>query len=62
MILFISWNIETRSFPGNETKLISEADFGSRNIPVTTNLISALILMLFGLSIKAGKIKLEKKN
>ena len=40
----------------------SEADFGSRNIPVTTNLISALILMLFGLSIKAGKIKLEKKN
>ena len=40
----------------------SEADFGSRNIPVTTNLISALISMLFGLSIKAGKIKLGKKS
>ena len=37
-----------------------EADFGSRNI--TTNLISALILMLFGLSIKAGKLKFEKKT
>ena len=49
-------------FTGNETKLISEADFGNRNILVTTNLISALILMLFGLRIKAGKIKLEKKN
>ena len=41
---------------------MSKADFGSRNIPVTTNLISALISRLFGLSIKAGKIKLEKKN
>ena len=40
----------------------SEADCGSRNIPVTTNLISILISMLFGLSIKAGKTKLEKKT
>ena len=38
----------------------SEADFGSRNIPVTTNLINALISMSLGLSIKAGKTKLEK--
>ena len=43
-------------------KLISEADFGSRNILVATNLISALISMLFGLSIKAGKIKWKKKT
>ena len=41
---------------------MSEADFGNRNIPVTTNLISALISRLLGLSIKAGKIKLEKKT
>ena len=40
----------------------SEADYGSRNIPLTTNLISLSILMLFGLSIKAGKIKSKKKT
>ena len=41
---------------------MSEADFGNRNIPVTTNLISALISRLFGTSIKAGKTKSEKKT
>ena len=46
-------------FSGNEIKLISEADFGIRNIPLTTNLI--LISMLFGLSIKAGE-KIGKKT
>ena len=51
-----------RGFPGNETKPMSKADFESRNIPVNTNLISALISMLSGLSIKVGKIKLEKKT
>ena len=34
-------------------KKISEAEDGSRNIPLTTK--------LFGLSIKAGNIKLKKK-
>ena len=42
-------------------KKISEAEDGSRNIPLTTNLISLTISKLFGLSIKAGKIKLKKK-
>ena len=42
-------------------KKISEAEDGSRNIPLTTNLISLTTLKLFGLSIKAGKIKLKKK-
>ena len=41
---------------------MSKADFESRNVPVNTNLISALISMLSGLSIKVGKIKLEKKT
>ena len=39
----------------------SEAEDGSRNITLTTNLISQTISKLFGLSIKAGKIKLKKK-
>ena len=34
--------------------------FGSRNIPLTTNLISLLISKLLGLPNKAGKIKLKK--
>ena len=38
----------------------SEAEDGSRNIPLTTNLIS--LTNLFGLSIKAGKIQLKKKT
>ena len=38
-----------------------QGDHGSRNIPLTTNLISVLISVLFGLSIKAGETKLEKK-
>ena len=42
-------------------KKISEAEDGSRSIPLTTNLISLTISKLFGLSIKAGKIKLKKK-
>ena len=40
-------------------KKISEAEDGSRNILLTTNL--ATISKLFGLSIKAGNIKLKKK-
>ena len=44
-------------------KLINEAEYGSRNIPLTTNLISLLISKLFGLSIKAEKKKFFlKKN
>ena len=39
-----------------------EAEDGSRNIPLITNLISLTVSKLFGLSIKAGKIKLEKKK
>ena len=39
-------------------KIISEAEDGSRNIPLTANLISLTVSELFGLSIKAGKIKL----
>ena len=42
-------------------KKISKAEDGSRSIPLTTNLISLTISKLFGLSIKAGKIKLKKK-
>ena len=42
-------------------KKISEAEDGSRNIPLTTNLTSLTISKLFGLSIKAGNIKLKKK-
>ena len=38
----------------------SEAEDGSRNIPLTTNLVS--LTNLFGLSIKAGKIQLKKKK
>ena len=41
---------------------MSEADYGCRNVLLTTNLISLLFSILFGLSIKAGKIKLEKKT
>ena len=37
-------------------KLISESDYGSRNIPLITKLISILTSKLLGLSIKAGKI------
>ena len=36
----------------NEENLISEAEHGRRNIPLTTNLIILLISKLFGLSIK----------
>ena len=42
-------------------KKISETDDGSRNIPLTTNLATLTISKLFGLSIKAGNIKLKKK-
>ena len=42
-------------------KKISEAEGGSRNTPLITNLISLTISKLFGLSIDAGKIKLKKK-
>ena len=38
----------------------SEAEDRSRNIPLTTNLISLMTSKLFGLSIKAEKIKLKK--
>ena len=41
-------------------KKISEAEDESRNIPLTTNLMSLTISKLFGLSTKAGKIKLKK--
>ena len=37
-----------------------EAEDGSKNIPLTTHLISPTISKLFGLSIKAGKTKLKK--
>ena len=40
----------------------NEAENGSRNIPLTTNLISLTISKLFGLSIKGGKIKLKKND
>ena len=43
-------------------KKISEAEDESRNIRLTTNLISLTISKLFGLSIKVGKIKLKKKS
>ena len=46
----------------NEEKLISEAEYGSRNIPVTTNLISLLISKFFELSIKAASFSKKKKN
>ena len=49
----VSWKWDQR---------ISEADFASRNIPLTTNLISAFISMLFGSSITPRKLKLEKKT
>ena len=38
-----------------------EAEDGNRNFALTTNLISLTILKLFGLSIKAAKIKVKKK-
>ena len=50
-----------KGFPRNDIKLISKADYESRNIPLTTNFISLYILMLFGLPIKAVKIKSKKK-
>ena len=40
----------------------NEPEDGSRNIPLTTNLISLTISKLFGLSIKGGKIKLKKND
>ena len=40
--------------------IISEAEDGSRNLTLTTHLISLTILKLFGLSIKSEKIKLKK--
>ena len=43
-------------------KKISEAEDESRNIRLTTNLISLTISKLFGLSIKVRKIKLKKKS
>ena len=43
-------------------KKISEAEDGSRNIPLTTNLATLTISKLFGLSIKAGNIKLKKNH
>ena len=43
-----------------EEKLITEADYGSKNISLTANLISLLILKLYELLIKAGKIILKK--
>ena len=43
-------------------KKISEAEDESRNIRLTTNLISLTIAKLFGLSIKVRKIKLKKKS
>ena len=36
--------------------LIGEAEYGSRNIPLTTNLLSLLNSKIFELSIRAGKI------
>ena len=42
-------------------KKISEAEDGSRNIPLTTNLTSLTISKLFGLSIKVGNINFLKK-
>ena len=42
-------------------KKIREAEDGSRNIPITINLATLTISKLFGLSIKAGNIKLKKK-
>ena len=42
-------------------KKISETVGRRRKISLTTNLISLTISKLFGLSIKAGKIKLKKK-
>ena len=42
-------------------KKISEAEDGSRNILLTTNLAILTISKLFGLLIKAGNIKLKKK-
>ena len=38
----------------------SEAEDRSRNISLTTNLINLAISKLFGMSVKAGKIKLKK--
>ena len=46
----------------NEEKLISEDEYGSRNIPLTSNLIKLLISKLLELSIKAGQIKFLKKQ
>ena len=40
----------------SEETLINEVDYGSRNIPLTTNQISLLISKSFELSIKAEKI------
>ena len=45
----------------NEEKLISEAEYGGRNIPLIINLISLLISKLIGLTIKAGKIIIKKR-
>ena len=39
-------------------KKISQAENGSRNIPLTTNVASLTISKLFGLSVKVGKIKI----
>ena len=40
---------------------MSEAEHGSRNIPLNTNLISVLILKLYGLPIKTGKLVQKKE-
>ena len=42
-------------------KKISEAEDGSRNIPININLATLTISKLSGMSFKAGKIKLKKK-
>ena len=51
----------SKKWDQNEEKLISEADYGSRNIPFTAKLINFLISKLSGLSIEAGKIT-KKRN
>ena len=46
----------------NEEKLISEAEYGSRNIPVTTNLISLLISKFFDCQLKQLLFQKKQKN
>ena len=52
----------SKKWDWNEEKFISKAEYGRRNIPLTTYLISVSTSKLLGLSVKAGKFSQKKKK